>query len=751
MQGRSLRPLLEGGTGEEVGWRTAAYYRYWEHLDGCHNVAAHRGVRTRHRKLVHYYGSGCDQPGASTRLTTPEWELFDLDRDPEEMHSVAGDPAYRDDVRELAAAPRHPGPRARGRAPAIHHPRPGNHEMTVKKEKPVTTDARSDWEQRIGIRSGQAAIGQAPRLDPPATVRAEPGAAQVTLDWDEVPGAVGYQIYVADSPDGEADRLDHAGRDVLSVPHPPYVDTTGEVGKERWYAVATLSDVAVEGPLSDRVSAASTADEAGPVHLAVDASGDLGELPRPWRPMIGSEHLSHALSKDTTGGRVIGEELTAALKAAREELGVSSVRAHGILCDDLGVYREVDGDPVHDFSGVEQVYDHIRSLGLYPVVEISFMPRDLASDPDKTVFDYGAIVSPPKDWERWYDLVRGLTQHVVDRYGIDEVVEHWSFEVWNEANLEVFWSGTPDEWMKMYDVSAAAVRSVDARLKVGGPSSAAAGWVEELLAHVEKSGAPLDFVSTHTYGAPPLDFRGSLERYGRAGTPIWWTEWGVTPTHFNEVSDAVFSGAFLLRGMASAMGRIEALSYWVVSDHFEELGRPPALLHGGFGLRTVGELRKPRWWALALLERLGTTRLPVASSGDGAGSLVESLATRDESGTVSVLAWNLTLDQNKASGSPELARTVTVSVDGLAAGTSYTLTHDRVDQDHSDIATVWGRIREEGQAWPTDEQWEQLRAADRLEQLEPPMLVTADGQGRVAVTFEMPMPSMSFLELTPVS
>ena len=75
-------------------------------------------------------------------------------------------------------------------------------------------------------------------------------------------------------------------------------------------------------------------------------------------------------------------------------------------------------------------------------------------------------------------------------------------------------------------------------------------------------------------------------------TPIWWTEWGVTPTHFNEVSDAVFAGTFLLRGMASCMGpgtdpRVEALSYWVVSDHFEELGRPPALLHGGFGTRTV--------------------------------------------------------------------------------------------------------------------------------------------------------------------
>ncbi len=254
------------------------------------------------------------------------------------------------------------------------------------------------------------------------------------------------------------------------------------------------------------------------------------------------------------------------------------------------------------------------------------MPHDLASDPSKTVFDYAAIVSPPRDWDRWHALIRDLVQHLADRYGLDELVEHWSFEVWNEANLEVFWSGTPEDYLHLYDVTADAVRSVDDRLRVGGPSSAASGWVEELLAHAERSGSPVDFVTTHTYGSPPLDFRPMLERYGREGTPIWWTEWGVTPTHFNEVSDAVFAGTFLLRGMASSMDRIESLSYWVVSDHFEELGRPPALLHGGFGTRTVGELRKPRWWALALLERLGRTRIGVELDGDGAGSLVEALA-----------------------------------------------------------------------------------------------------------------------------
>ena len=145
-------------------------------------------------------------------------------------------------------------------------------------------------------------------------------------------------------------------------------------------------------------------------------------------------------------------------------------------------------------------------------------------------------------------MVRDLTAHLLERYG-DEVVEHWSFEVWNEANLEVFWSGSPEDYLKLYDVTAAAVRDVDERLVVGGPSSAAAGWCEELLAHAERSGAPVDFLSTHTYGAPPLDFRPMLERYGRGGTPIWWTEWGVTPTHFYEVSDAVFSGMFLARGM----------------------------------------------------------------------------------------------------------------------------------------------------------------------------------------------------------
>jgi hypothetical protein len=103
MQGRSLVPLLRGDDPEAVGWRTETYYRYWEHLDGIHHVAAHRGIRTRDRKLVHYYGSGCGQSGASEEVIPEEWELFDLVEDPGEMTSVHDDPRYADDVSRLRA------------------------------------------------------------------------------------------------------------------------------------------------------------------------------------------------------------------------------------------------------------------------------------------------------------------------------------------------------------------------------------------------------------------------------------------------------------------------------------------------------------------------------------------------------------------------------------------------------------------------------------------------------------------------
>ncbi|HJZ02993.1 MAG TPA: hypothetical protein VJ305_19905, partial [Streptosporangiaceae bacterium] len=340
----------------------------------------------------------------------------------------------------------------------------------------MTDDARAAWEERIGRRG---APGQDPHHGPaaglarPAGLRAVPGQGHVTLDWDPVPGAAGYLVYRAAGEPYEP--LDHGGGDVLAVPAGPYADTSGEPGRVRHYAVAAVADGASTGPLSDSIAAAPWPGTNGrpTVTIEIGAAADPGRLARPWQPMIGSEHLSCLLRRDRTGGRVIGTELREALRIAHDELGVRAVRAHGILDDDLGVYTEADGRAVHDFAGIDRVYDELMEIGLRPVVELSFMPAALARDPAQTVFTYGAIISPPKDWDRWAGLVGDLAAHLIQRYGRDEVVSRWAFEVWNEPNLEVFWSGTPQEYFRLYDVSARAVKAVDPGLRVGGPSSAA--------------------------------------------------------------------------------------------------------------------------------------------------------------------------------------------------------------------------------------------------------------------------------------
>ena len=609
-----------------------------------------------------------------------------------------------------------------------------------------TRSARADWDARIGLRSDAEGGLELPALPAPGGLVARAGRGQVTLEWEPVPGAAGYLIERAQAGGDEWELLQIGEPEVRPVPHPPFTDTSGGPGRPVRYRVAAAASVMdFDQPRSDVVEATPAAEGDAKVSVTVRADRPVGAIERPWRPMIGSEHLSQLESAEETGGRPIGPEFEEALRRAHDELGVEMVRAHAILNDDLGTYREVDGEPVLDFSGIDRVYDRVLRLGLRPVVELSFMPHDLASDPAKTVFDYGAIVSPPRDWDRWELLVSELTRHLVTRYGLDEV-RAWAFEVWNEANLEVFWSGTREEYFHLYERSVRAVKAVDAALVVGGPASAAGKWVDEQLAFCRETGSPIDFVSTHTYGNAPLDLRPIAARHGFPGLPQWWTEWGAHATHFNPVHDSPWSAAYLVRGMASAMGRTEALAYWTISDHFEELGRPPGLLHGGFGLLAVGNLRKPRWWGLWMLEQLLDERLDVEVQGDGAGDMVQAIASRSEDGRITIVTWNGTVDVSKAGGDPLLARSVELTVSGLTAD-GYRLRHRRLDDEHSNLVRAWADIGS-GADWPVGDQWEALAERDRLEELSPMQALRPD-RGQLEMTLELPMPAISLLELEP--
>lgn len=605
----------------------------------------------------------------------------------------------------------------------------------------MTTDqdsaaARADWEQRIYRRLTEtSAADPASELEAPADVQALPRNGFVELAWRPVQGAAGYLI--ERSADDEPPHIvDHGGSDVPAVPGTRFADTGLRDGVTYRYRVgAVLGNEHPAWHWSDPVEGQTAGSAGGSVEVSVDTATEQGRLDRVWW-LVGSERLTQLRFGDDGHGHHIGEEFAESLQIAHDDLGVTAVRAHAILHDDNAVVsREEDGSLRLDFSQVDALYDRILALGVHPVVELGFMPAAIARDPEETVFAYRGIISPPREWSEWRHVVAELARHLVERYGIEEVAS-WGFEVWNEPNLEVFWSGSQADYLRLYGEAAKALKEVDERLRVGGPSTAASEWVEALAAHAEREGLPLELATTHTYGNAPLDFRDVLARHGFPDTPILWTEWGVGSTHFGPIHDGIAGAPFVLAGYKSAQGRLRALSYWVVSDHFEELGRPPRLFHDGFGLLTVGNLRKPRYWAVHLAAHQGDTVLDAAVRGDGGGVLVDAWATRHDDGTVDVLVWNGTINAEVKDGDPRLHRRVRVALHGLPAVT-WSAELARVDADHSNILRA-----APPEDWPDTEA---LREHDRLDVEELPDIDA--GSGEASLEIELPQPGVARLRL----
>jgi xylan 1,4-beta-xylosidase len=614
--------------------------------------------------------------------------------------------------------------------------------MTQTAQDEQARVARADFEQRIYRRLTDTTHADAAlALAAPLGVRASGACGHVRLDWQPVEGAAGYLIERATA-DGETQLLQHGGSDVPAVPSAPFADTGVEPGTEYRYRVAAVAGADLPAWHWSEWAGARVTDAAPePLTLHVDAGAPVDTLHRVWE-LVGSERLTQLRFADDGNGHDIGTEFAESLRIAHSDLGVRYVRAHAILHDDNEVVmRKTDGTLAFDFSIVDELYDRLLDSGLRPIVELSFMPAALAAEPDATVFAYRGIISSPHDWAEWRATVQALAAHLVARYGIDEVLT-WAFEVWNEPNLEVFWTGSQLDYLRLYDEAAAAVKSVDERLRVGGPSTAAGEWIEALTSHAAESGVPLDFVTSHTYGNLPIDTRASLRRHGFDAIPTWWTEWGVGSTHYGPIHDGVSGAPFALSGYQDVQGRMQALAYWVISDHFEELGRPPALFHNGFGLLTVGNLRKPRYWAAHLAAHQGDAVLAAELSGDGADVLVRSWATKHGDGTVDVLIWNGTVNAELMAGEPRLDRRVDITITGLDH-TDYRARLARVDAEHSNILAAYPT----DVAWPDKDLWQQLRSRDRLH--EEDAAPTTAAQSTAHYRVDLPQPGVARIRLTP--
>jgi xylan 1,4-beta-xylosidase len=444
--------------------------------------------------------------------------------------------------------------------------------------------------------------------------------------------------------------------------------------------------------------------------IEIDTNAPSHTFPHFWEKMFGSGRAILSLRESYRND----------LRETRRITGFDYVRFHAIFHDEVGVYDEdASGNPIYNFSYVDQIYDGLLSNNVRPFVELSFMPRKLTSDPNALhPFWYKQNVAPPKDWGKWEQLIEAFSRHLVQRYGEDEVTQ-WYFEVWNEPNID-FWSGTPKEstYYDLYDHTARALKRVSPRLRVGGPATAQAAWADRFLAHCKEKNVPVDFVSSHVYGNDKSeDVFGTHETISRnemvcravkkvhqqiaaspyPRIPLIWTEYNADYSNQTQVTDSAYMGPFLANTIRQCDGLTEMMSYWDFSDVFEEQGVVKTPFYGGFGLFAERSIPKAAFNDFALLHRLGDTRLDVNSD--------SALVTRRKDGSLAIALWNLSLPEE--AGSP---RTVTLHFKAPPHARSAHVTI--VDDTHgSPLPTV---LKLGQPPSPTPSQIEELRKAAAL-------------------------------------
>ncbi len=382
--------------------------------------------------------------------------------------------------------------------------------------------------------------------------------------------------------------------------------------------------------------------------IALDLNNVKGNLNTMFKECIGAGRANEGLRADW-------QEQLAYVK---KECGFKFIRMHGLLTDDMGVYREdAKGNPEYNFQYIDVLYDFILKIGMKPFVEIGFMPSVLASGKE-TIFWWKGNVTPPKDYNKWGELIRNLTLHFTERYGADEV-KTWYFEVWNEPNLSPgFWTGTQDEYFKLYKYTVQAIKSVNKEYRVGGPATAGAAWEVEMIDFCKKNNLPLDFISTHAYGVD----QGFLDEYGNTGTvlaknpmslsidvlnsrkeiesssmpglELHYTEWSSSYTPADPIHDSYHEAAYILEKIKQVGDAANSMSYWVFTDIFEEAGPRFTPFHGGFGLLNYQSINKPAFYAYKFLNKLGNIELINTDS--------RSFACKDDKGNVQVLFWDFT-------------------------------------------------------------------------------------------------------------
>jgi xylan 1,4-beta-xylosidase len=489
------------------------------------------------------------------------------------------------------------------------------------------------------------------------------------------------------------------------------------------------------------------------------------------------------------------------------------VRVHNLLTTGDGtaslkwgstnVYTEdASGNPVYNWVILDQIFDTFRADGVKPLVEIGFMPKALSTHPEPYRHDFPHIpvgdiytgwAYPPKDYQKWSELVFQFVHHLRERYG-DAEVKTWLWEVWNEPDIG-YWKGTPEEYFKLYDFSVEGVLRALPEARIGGPDTTGPGnakasdFLRAFLEHCAhkknyangRVGSHLDFISFHPKGSPAWQDNHVQMGIGRQLAAIEngfkitgsFPEWQHTPIILGE-SDPEGCAACSAQEHPQNLYRngplygtytIEVLNNILALAHQEHINFLGAVTwafefedqpyFAGFRELATNGVDKPVLNAFRMLGLLGDERVKLTSSGALATADVVSagvraqpdinaIATRkdkDKDREIEILVWNYHDDDLPFPAAP-----IDLTISGLPANAKRALLeHFRVDSDHSNAFTAWKEMGSPQS--PNGHESERLQTAGQLQLLSSPAWVEMQ-QGSVKLQFALPRQGLSLLRLS---
>ena len=531
------------------------------------------------------------------------------------------------------------------------------------------------------------------------------------------------------------------------------------------------------------------------VNIQVHADQTDGPLPPIWN-YFGYDEPNYTYAPN---GKKLLSEL-AALSPVPVHIRVHNLLTSGdgsasLKWGSTNVYTEdAQGNPVYSWTILDRIFDTYLALRIKPLVQVGFMPEPLSTHPQpyRHNFPQGSIFTgwayPPKDYQKWADVVFHFAAHLRDRYGEVET-KTWLWEIWNEPDID-YWKGTPEEYFKLYDFAAASILRALPGTSVGGPdttgpaSPKAADFLRKFLEHCahEKNfatgeiGSPLAFISFHPKGAAAwrddhvemgiAHQLASIEQGFKIVTSF--PEWRHTPIILGESDpegcaacsartnpqNAYRNGALYASYTAETLSAIydlarrEQINFaGAVTWSFEFEDQP--YFEGYRELATNG-LDKPVLNAFRMFGLLGTERVKSSSSaalpaeevlraGVRGQPDINAIATRKDH-EIEILIWSY----HDADLSVEAAK-IELSVESLPANVGRAmLEHFRIDADHSNAFTAWKEMGSPQS--PSDHQYQQIEDAGQLQLLESPSFL-AIKSGTAHLRFTLPRQGLSLIRI----